>query len=80
MTRKKMTQKELIKEIAKRVKDIKELYYSAYPEGNYLTLYFQDGNVSFNNENWDNGKDKNYPIDYWESEKIIIINGIWEKK
>lgn len=51
MTRKKMTQKELIKEIAKRVKDIKELYYSAYPEGNYLTLYFQDGNVSFNNEN-----------------------------
>lgn len=25
--------------------------------------------IAFNNENWDNGKDKNYPIDYWEGEK-----------
>lgn len=75
-----MTREELIKEIAKRTKDIKELYYSAYPEGNYLTLYFQDDSVSFNNENWDGGKDKNYPIDYWEGEKTIRINGIWEKK
>lgn len=36
--------------------------------------------VSFNNENWDGGKDKNYPIDYWEGGKTIRINGVWENK
>lgn len=80
MTRQKMTKKELIKEIAKRVKDIRELYYSVYPEGDYLTLYFQDDSVSFNNENWDGGKDKNYPIDYWEGKKTIRINGVSKGK
>ena len=75
-----MTREELTREIAKRVKDIRELYYSVYPEGNYLILYFQNGSVSFNNKNWDNEKDKNYPIDYWEGEKIIRINGVWEDK
>lgn len=36
-----MTREELIKEITKRIKDIKELYYSVYPEGDYLTMYFE---------------------------------------
>lgn len=75
-----MTREELIKEIAKRLKDIKELYYSVYPEGDYLTLYFQDDSVSFNNENWDGGKDKNYPIDYWEGKECINMNGTYKDK
>lgn len=75
-----MTREELTKEIGKRVKDIRELYYSVYPEGDYLSFFFTKDCVSFNNENWDNGKDKNYPINYWEGEKNIRINGIWEKK
>lgn len=75
-----MTRWKLTKEIAKRVNEIRNLYYSVYPEGDYMDISFKRNTVSFNNENWDNGKDKNYPIDYWESEKIIRINGIWEKK
>ncbi len=64
-----MTREELTKEIAKRLKDIRDLYYSVYPEGNHLVLYFQNDVVSFNNENWNGGEDEKYPIDYWEGKK-----------
>ena len=76
-----MTREELIKEIAKRVKDIKELYYSVYPEGDYLIACFRrEGIVAFNNQNWKGGKDENYPIDYYETEMFIRMNEEYEEK
>lgn len=75
-----MTREELIKEIAKRVKDIRKLYYSVYPEGNYLTMYFEKNIVSFNNQQWEGGEDEKYPIDYHENEIFIRMNGEYENK
>lgn len=64
-----MTREELTKEIGKRVKDIRELYYSVYPEGDYLSLFFRKNSISFNNEHWEGGEDENYPIDYWKGDE-----------
>lgn len=75
-----MTREELIKEITKRLKDIKELYYSVYPEGNYLTMYFEKNIVSFNNQHWEGGEDEKYPIDYHENEIFIRMNGEYKGK
>lgn len=75
-----MTREELIKEIAKRIKEIRELYYSVYPKGDYLSLFFTKDCISFNNQCWQAQADKNYPINYWEREGYIRINGVWEKK
>lgn len=75
-----MTREELIKEIAKRIKDIKELYYSVYPEGDYLTMYFEKNIVSFNNQQWEGGKDEGYPIDYHENEIFIRMDGEYKNK
>lgn len=75
-----MTREELIKEITKRLKDIKELYYSVYPEGNYLTMYFEKNIVSFNNQHWEGGEDEKYPIDYHENERFIRMNEEYEDK
>ena len=77
MTREKMTRNELIKEIAKRVKEIRELYYSVYPEGDYLSLFFEKDYISFNNEKWESGADENYPIHYWENKTNIKNNEDW---
>lgn len=74
-----MTREELIKEIAKRVKDIKELYYREYPEGDYLILYFRKNSVSFNNSHWER-PDEDFPIDYSETEEYIMLNGEYEAK
>ena len=38
-----MTRRELTREIAKRIKDIRDLYYSVYPEGNYLDICIKSG-------------------------------------
>lgn len=75
-----MTKKELTREIAKRIKDIKELYYSVYPEGDYLIMYFEKNIVSFNNRQWKGGEDEKYPIDYHENEIFIRMNGEYEDK
>ena len=75
-----MTKKELIKEIAKRMKEIRELYYSVYPEGDYLTMYFEKNIVSFNNRQWEGGEDEKYPIDYHENEIFIRMNGEYKGK
>lgn len=75
-----MTKKELAKEIGKRVKDIRDLYYSVYPKGNYLTFFFKKDCISFNNQNWESGEDENYGINYWETEEGIRINEVWEDK
>ncbi|MDO4379092.1 MAG: hypothetical protein Q4C64_08220 [Erysipelotrichia bacterium] len=76
-----MTKKELEKEITKKVKEIKKLnlmreiadrarelkkvYYDAYPEGDYLTITFFKKSIQFNNSSED---DKEYHIDYYEGE------------
>lgn len=75
-----MTREELIKEIAKRMKEIREFYYSVYPEGNYLTMHFEKNIVGFNNRHWEGGEDEKYPIDYHENEIFIRMNGEYEDK
>ena len=75
-----MTREELAKEIAKRVKDIRNLYYEEYPEGDYLVLYFKRDVVSFNNSHWEGAEDEGFPIDYHENEMFIRINENREKK
>lgn len=64
-----MTREELTKEIAKRVKDIRNLYYSVYPDGDYLTMCLRRNSIMFNNRKWEGGEDENYPIDYWEGDE-----------
>lgn len=64
-----MTREELTREIAKRVKEIRKLYYSVYPEGDYLSFFFKKDFTSFNNENWGGGKDEYYPIEYCERDE-----------
>ena len=75
-----MTREELVKEIGKRVREIRELYYSVYPEGNYLTMYFEKNIVSFNNQDWEGGEDEKYPISYHENEIFLKMNGEYEDK
>ena len=69
MPREKMTRWELTREIAKRLNDIRELYYSVYPEGDYLSLFFEKDCISFHNGKWESGVDENYPINYWEGDE-----------
>lgn len=73
-----MTREELIKEIAKRIKDIRNLYYSIYPEGDLLELTISKGFIDFHNRYYE--EDKNYSIDYYENEECIGINRVWEDK
>ena len=69
MPREKMTRWELTREIAKKVRDIRELYYSVYPEGDCLSFFFKRDCISFHNGKWEIGVDENYPIDYWEGDE-----------
>ena len=75
-----MTKEELTREIVVRIKDIRDLYYSVYPEGNCLDISIKDGYVSFNNQCYQGQADENYPINYWEPEDFARINSIWGKK
>lgn len=59
-----MNRKQLEREIAKKLKEIKKLYYEAYPEGDYLTLTIYRGSISFNNNHFDENE-----IDYFEQDK-----------
>lgn len=61
-----MTRDELTREIARRIKEIRELYYEEYPDGDYLDMTIRTNVISFNNENWD--EDEEYPIYYWEKD------------
>lgn len=61
-----MTKEELKKEIAKKIKELKDMYYKAYPNGNYLTIGIFKDSMQFNNQFWDD--DIEFPIDYWEGE------------
>lgn len=56
--------RETEKKIFEKMKEIKELYSKAYPEGKYLTLTIIDGCIGFNNRYWE--EDKNFQIDFWD--------------
>ena len=73
-----MTREELIKEIAKRVKDIRKLYNSVYPEGNRLDMTIRKDSIDFHNSYYE--EDKNFRVDYYEDEECIGINRVWEDK
>lgn len=73
-----MTREELTKEIAKRVKDIRNLYYRVYPEGDYLDITIRKDLINFFNHYRE--EDKDYPIDYFEDRNCIGINRVWEDK
>lgn len=75
-----MTREELTKEIARRVKEIKELYYSVYPKGDYMDISFRKEVVSFNNDCWEDGENEDFPIDYHENEMFIRMNKKYEVK
>lgn len=75
-----MTREKLTKEIAKRMKEIRELYYSVYPEGNYLSMHFEKDLISFNNRKWEGGEDEGYQIDYHETNEYIRINDTFKDK
>lgn len=51
--------------IARKVKEIRDYYYSVNPTGRYLTMAIIDNTIMFNNEYSEN--DKKFPIDYWEN-------------
>ena len=59
-----MTKRELAKEIGKRVREIRELYYSVYPKGDYFNVVFYKESIKFNNSFYD--EDEKYPIDYYK--------------
>ena len=73
-----MTREELIKEIAKLVKDIRKIYYSVYPEGNRLDMTIRKDSIGFHNSYFE--EDKNFRVDYCEHEECIGINRVWEDK
>lgn len=75
-----MNKEELTREIAKRVKDIRNLYYSVYPEGDYMDISFRKEIVSFNNSYWKGSEDENFLINYHESKEFIAINEKYEAK
>ena len=75
-----MTRGELTLEIAKRLQEIKDLYLRECPDGNCLSLKIFKDSISFNNIYWVGGKDKDYPIDYYENEKRICVNKEWKDK
>lgn len=54
----------LTKEIAKRLKEIRELYLKEYPQGDYMSLTIWKDSISFHNSRWD--EDRNFPIFYDE--------------
>lgn len=59
-----MNRKQLEREIAKKLKEIKKLYYEAFPEGDYLSLTINRGSISFNNFQFDENE-----VDYFEQDK-----------
>lgn len=73
-----MTRGELTLEIAKRVNEIRKLYYSVYPEGNRLDMTIRKDSIDFHNSYYE--EDKNFRIDYYEDEECIGINRVWEDK
>lgn len=59
-----MNRKQLEQEIAKKLKEIKKLYYEAFPEGDYLSLTIYRCSISFNNNHFGENE-----VDYFEQDK-----------
>lgn len=55
----------LTKEIAKRLKEIRDLYLKEYQQGDYLLLTIFKNCIKFNNSYWD--EDVHLPIEYKEN-------------
>ena len=59
-----MNRKQLEREIAKKLKEIKQLYYEAYPKGDYLSLCIFRDSIEFHNNHFDENE-----VDYFEQDK-----------
>lgn len=59
-----MDRKELEEAIAQKLSEIWELYHEVYPEGKYLSMFFKDGFMNFDNAWFD--EDKFYKISHFE--------------
>lgn len=70
MSAEKMTRKELKFTIASKLEEIRELYYEAYPEGDYLAMNVTRKSMMFNNRYWN--KDKKYKLNWFKAFKKEI--------
>ena len=61
-----MTREELQNAIYEKLIEIQKLYSKVYPKGKYLSLVILEDTVMFNNENWNEGADEDYPISMWK--------------
>ena len=61
-----MTREELQNAIYEKLMEIQKLYSKEYPKGKYLSLVILEDTVMFNNENWNEGADEDYPISEWK--------------
>ena len=59
-----MTNKELEKEICKKVMEIREMYLKAYPQGDSLDITIFKDCFWFNNRYY--GEDDDYPINFYK--------------
>lgn len=62
-----MENEKVTNEIAKKIKELRDMYYKAYPNGDYLAIAIYKDAILFNNRNW--ADDSAFPISYIESEE-----------
>ena len=63
-TKKELTNKEVSVLIAELLMEVRDLYYKAYPDGDYFNVVFYKESIKFNNSFYD--EDEKYPIDYYK--------------
>ena len=61
-----MTRRGLEKQIAQKIREIRELYKQVYPRAEFLEITLTKDHISFNNRFWN--VDDDYPINYFESD------------
>lgn len=62
-----MTNKQLEKQIYKKLVEIKEMYFKAYPNADYLSMAMFKDSIMFNNDR--QGKDKDFPLSFWKKDE-----------
>lgn len=62
-----MTKNECEDKIMEKLREIRDIYHEFNPNGIYLTMYIQNGNLYINNAYW--GADIDTPIDTKEIQK-----------
>ena len=60
-----MGRKKVENQIAKKLREIWNIYHGAYPEGTYLAMFIKDGYIHFNNVYY--GEDRLFPVEHFES-------------